>query len=232
MAAHGQSTGTRIPGNDGSSMVSSWGYTESSNSDLINFPKTRAHKAVREISRCMINSHQSESRNFLALNTQDSNREAVLGSLKTALQRCMGGSNVDPTIAQLQISFDTMGGYLAEAFLRSWEKPTLNAVEKVRQSYAAPWTNPDPAKAIVEEMAYCIAEVHPTDAVALIATQPDSPDENQAIKALTPYVPSCLVKGATLKTDAVGLRLAIALSLYHRIVDPLPVPAEPPVEKN
>jgi hypothetical protein len=76
-----------------------------------------------------------------------------------------------------------------------------------------------------EELAACIARRDPQAVRALVLTEPATPEERVARRAVTPDIAPCVSQGQSLQVDMVGLRAMLAAALY-RMLDALsPAPA-------
>ena len=87
-------------------------------------------------------------------------------------------------------------------------------------TYARPWyaiTHRDPS---VDEMATCVSETAPSEALALLKTIPYSDDEGAAFGALGPNLGACLRAGVKITGNRQSLRAALAEGLYQRIAIP------------
>jgi hypothetical protein len=71
-----------------------------------------------------------------------------------------------------------------------------------------------------EELAACIARRDPRAVRALVRTEPATPDERVARRAVMVLVGPCVNQGQSLRVDMAGLRAMVAVALY-RLLDGL-----------
>jgi hypothetical protein len=64
-------------------------------------------------------------------------------------------------------------------------------------------------------MALCTALQAPKETVALLATQPATHEEMEAMTPLGPVLGSCLKKGATVELNKPAIRALLALAAYR-----------------
>jgi hypothetical protein len=69
-----------------------------------------------------------------------------------------------------------------------------------------------------EELAACIARRDPQAVRALVLTEPATPEERVARRAVMAIVGPCVNQGQSLRVDMVGLRAMVAVGLY-RLLD-------------
>ncbi|MEA3014783.1 MAG: hypothetical protein QOD42_3328 [Sphingomonadales bacterium] len=74
-----------------------------------------------------------------------------------------------------------------------------------------------------EELAACIARRDPQAVRALVLTEPATPEERVARRAIAPGIGPCVNQGQSLRVDMGGLRAMLAVALY-RMLDALPPP--------
>lgn len=208
-------TGTRLSGHFGSVTnigvnVSQPGYA---------FSPEQAALSTQRTARCLLSRKPGDVAAYL--NTErDSQESSAYKVIETQLPGCLGlaayvagygGSTLRMTPYMLQ-------GMLAEAEIGARHYPLLQAAADVRASYAASWMDTDTGREAVDEMGACLADWRPEESVDLLKTVPGSSQESKILSSLLPLFSTCLRKGASLKTNALGMRSAIALGLYHRIV--------------
>ena len=147
--------------------------------------------------------------------------DVAFDPLKKVTASCLGKYASVRGVEGSSISLPTslLRGMLAEAELRRMAFPTLAASAAVRKEYDGTWMSKDTGGAVLDEMGACLADWRPSESIALLKTTAASPDESQAIAALGPLLGACLRTGAVLRANAAGLRSAIALGVYHRVVD-------------
>ena len=211
-------TGTRIDGGPATGTMV-W-------SDVFSAPvkggdaKAReANQRVRKIANCMATMHRKEAAAYLASSPQSANHVKIFAAFNDKMEDCLSYNMGLYSELQLQMPLVLIRGLIAEAFLHQWPKPSLVPKGAYRESYSAPWITEQPSIRVVEEMAFCMAEMHPSASIELLSSAFGSPAQSEAVAKVMALVPNCLQKDAILKTDATGLRAAIALGIYHRIVD-------------
>ena len=210
-------TGTRIEGGPATgTMVWSDVFTTPLKGDS---KSQEANQRVRKIAHCLATMHRKESTAYLAASPQSADYPKIFATFSDKVEDCLSYNMGLYSDLSLQMPLVLLRGLVAEAFLHQWPRPNLVPKAAPRESYAAPWMVQDPSIRIIEEMAFCMAERHPVEAVDLLATPFGSAAQGSAVAKVMELVPDCLQKDATLKTDITGLRASIALGLYHRIVD-------------
>ena len=178
-----------------------------------------ANQRVRKIANCLATMHRKESTAYLAASPKSAEYPKVFAAFSDKVEDCLSYNMGLYNDLALQMPLVLLRGMVAEAFLHQWPRPSLAPKAAHRESYAAPWMVEEPGPRVIEEMAFCMAEMHPVESIELLATPFASTAQNDAVAKVMALVPDCLQKDATLKTDVTGLRAAMALGLYHRIVD-------------
>ena len=219
-------TGTRINGRPATgSMV--WRDVFSSPIKSGGTKSGEAAQRVRKIAGCMANMHNKESLAHLTVSSVANADPKASANFRDKVSDCMSYNMADYGSLEMQMPEMLLDGLVAEAILHQWPRPELGPSTILRDGYNAPWMASDPSTQVVEAMAACLAERRPSEVVSLLSSEIGSAAQNDAIGAITPFMSECLQKGATLKTDAMGLRASIALGLFHRIVDQAPTQAAP-----
>ncbi len=154
----------------------------------------------------------------LVMAPDDATRKRALGSLKPYMGPCMlsGG---DLAAMEMRFSQQTLVGMLAQALLHKRGRPSLPAAA-AKADYKAPWVSEDDSARIVDEMAVCLADRVPDKVAALLWSDPFDTGEAGAMAALQTDIGPCLQTGATLKTNRLGLRVALARAYFYRTVAP------------
>lgn len=211
-------TGTRVEGRPatGSTVWSSAFDTPIPSKDA---KRREVSQRIRKIANCLATKHRVHSAAYLAAEPASPDYGKILSVFNDKAEDCMSYYMGGYQELTLQMPLVLLRGLVAEAFLHQWPRPNLAAKTTVRESYSAPWMTDQPAARVIEEMAFCMAEMYPAESVELLSTAYGSEAQNAAVTVIIGLVPKCLQNGATLKTDAIGLRAAIALGIYHRIVD-------------
>lgn len=217
--ASAQMTGSRLRGPSGA-MVASVGEP-----DLDPRPSDEAVRVLRGLTKCLVKSKRTEVMSYLA-STTDMRQKAILARLSFSLSNCL--ENAEPGAAQISMGGPSFQGALAEALLAGQELKSLSPVEP-STTEVPHWLSDHPDQRVVEEMAICLSDRHPQESAELVQSSPGSPAESAAFNALTPLFGPCLIRGATLHANRVGIHLALADALYHRVTGPengAPVSAE------
>ena len=68
-----------------------------------------------------------------------------------------------------------------------------------------------------EDLALCIVRAGPAAVKDLISTEPESPFERTAYRAVVPLVAPCVSRGQNLSLDMAGLRSVVAVGLYRAL---------------
>ncbi len=71
----------------------------------------------------------------------------------------------------------------------------------------------------MQEFGTCVVKAAPDGALALVRSKAGSIEESQALAAIRPSLPGCVVTGKPISIKRDQLRLMIAEPLYHAIVD-------------
>lgn len=174
----------------------------------------------RDIAQCAVSRNPRDVETYLDM-PADQPGLATVGRFRTAVRDCLARASymhgIDETT--LRVSDYTLRGLLAEAAVLKKNAASLVPAAAVRRSYAARWMSADAGRAASEEMGACLADLQPSASVALLTTKPGTSEERVLLDGLMPDVGRCLQKGATLRISPAGLRAAIAMGTYHRMVD-------------
>jgi len=132
------------------------------------------------------------------------------------------GIAFDADSQRSSIPSDVYRGMLAEAALRQQLHGAASTLAPLprQPNYAAPWFAATKRPTAVDELGLCVAETNPAGVRALLATEPEGPEETRALAAINPSLAPCLTTGATLNANRQSLRAALAEALYHRAADP------------
>jgi hypothetical protein len=210
--AFAQVTGSRLPGRTGA-MVSSIGVPD--DSEIGPRPSDEAVRVMRDLTKCIVESKRRDVARYLGSPT-DEDHKANLARLSGMLPICL--RDAGPGATEISIGGATFQGALAEALLASQSLLALPPIEpsKTQVPY---WLSDAADQRVVEEMAICLSDRNPRESTALVQSAPRSSAEAAAFGALTPLMGPCLIRGTTLHANLVGIRLALAAALYHRVTD-------------
>lgn len=215
-------TGTRLP-SDQPGNVASAGSPPKDNQKHIVQPADVASETGRKTAVCVVSRAPQATEGLLHALTEEEWKRAFR-KISAQLERCLGSSATDGYSLEMKFSQQTMIGFLAEAWLLRAGRDRLAALPP-RADYAAAWTSKDASQKTVEEMAICLTERQPEHVADLLWSDTGSEQEIAATAALQPSIGPCLAANATLKTNRLGLRVALARAYFHRTIAPVAVAA-------
>ena len=184
-------------------------------------------KQGHALASCLVNKRAPQVKQLL--NQTDKNGYASAYKVLTGGEIDCFSMFVDSTapLAEaraFQAPRDIFRGLLAEELIeRDTKSYAALASLPRRLTYSRPWyaaTDRDPS---VDEMATCVSEIAPAEALALLKTEPYSDGEGSAFAAVVPRMGLCLRAGVKLTGNRQSLRAALADALYQRVVNPAPV---------
>lgn len=171
-------------------------------------------KVLRAFADCMIQTHRARSVALIEA-APAAAQTMARGPAKGAMAACLSADH-DFAAAEMTAPIRQIQQALADAYLRA--VPTAVPVaEPARPSYTDAWVSNNVDQGVIDRMAVCLASIHPTEVAALVTSTPGTPAEVAGFKAVIPYAGQCLVKDATLKSNVLGIRLALAVAYYHRV---------------
>jgi hypothetical protein len=221
--ASAQVTGSRLPGRSGA-MVSSIGMPD--DSEIGARPSDEAVRVMRGVTKCLVQSKRSAVAKYVESAT-DEDRKTNVARLSRFLSLCL--DDAEPGAMEIQIGGATFRGALAEALLENQPFRPLPPIEPSKTEVPS-WLSDAADQRVVEEMAICLADRYPEESEALVRSAPGSPAEAAAFSAFTPLIGPCLIRGTTLHANRVGIRLALADALYHRVAEEAKPAAMSPTE--
>lgn len=196
-------------------------------------PKADSHAVIvgHSFAACMIRKREAIARRFIEATTAEE-----VGKLETALFREVGCTNMPGVSAiadgaMVGSSTDIWRGMIAEELLRRMPSAPFQPLPRLREYHSA-WLAVSGRYPVVEEMAVCVAATDPAGIVSLLATAPESPEEQAAMRAMSPSFGPCLVVNARLTANRQSMRAALAEALYHRATAGPALAAAPATEKN
>lgn len=175
------------------------------------------HTAVCLVARAP---RQSEA---LVTAPDDAAQKKLIASLHPYMPNCMVGHG-EYNAGEMRLSSTTLVGMIAEVLIQKRGRQPLPALAP-RRDYAAPWTSGDQSEKIVDEMAVCLTERAPEKVAEVLWSDQFSPGEASAVAAMQADIGPCLQSGATLKTNRLGLRVALARAYFYRTIAPVAVGA-------
>jgi hypothetical protein len=192
---------------------------------------SRAVIVGHSFAACITRKRESSARRFIEATTAEE-----VDKIRTALFREVGCTNMPGMSpigdgAMVASSPDIWRGMIAEQLLRQLPPVTLQPLPRLRE-YHSPWLAVSGRYPVVEEMAVCVAATNPSAIVSLLATTPESPQEQAAMRAMSPSFGPCLVVNARLTANRQSMRAALAEALYHRAIAEPAAAAAPATEKN
>lgn len=209
-------TGTRLPG-DRPGNVASAGAPPAAGPVSATAQVEQSSEIIRDMATCLASRYPDLSRAVVIAPDEDAQSQAIK-ALSPHMSMCLGSSGA-LTASKARFSPTILVGMLAEGILRKAGRTELPAMP-ARQDYAADWTSRDASQKVVEEMAICIAERQPGEVADLLWSEPGNAREAAAMAAVQPSIGPCLAANATLKTNKLGLRVALAKAYYHRLLAP------------
>lgn len=171
--------------------------------------------AIHDFGACVARQSPRAARNLLSTDFQTRGYRDKLHSLATGNSRC-----VRPNW-QLKSSNLLFAGAIAESLLATEVKP---ADLPARLGYD-PARSALPSHSETETMALCTVMKAPKATVALLATEPATLDEHQAIVEISATLPQCVTKAMTVSLNPPALRSMLALAAW-RIVEAPRGPAQ------
>jgi hypothetical protein len=154
-----------------------------------------AVQALYNFGACVVEQTPQGARELLELDYRSPAYAKKMHAISRGHDRCA-------TASRLEYNGMLFAGALAEALLKTDVKPgelaTRIAYDPARPSILA--------RSATEDMALCTALQAPKETVALLATQPATHEEMEAMTPLGPVLGSCLKKGATVELNKPAIR--------------------------
>lgn len=185
----------------------------------------------QEFARCLVNKRQRDTERLLAQSTEQG-YNAAFKALTSGEIECFNMWDDATHITEgrsFRFPADILRGMLAEQLIKH-DLPRYSALAPLpRQlTYSRAWYPGTQRDASVDEMATCVSETAPAETLALLKTEPYSPQEGAAFGALGPGLGACLRAGVKVTGNRQSLRAALADALYQRVTNPAPpIPAAP-----
>jgi hypothetical protein len=163
-----------------------------------------AVQALYNFGACGVEQTPQGARELLELDYRSPAYAKKMHAISRGHDRCA-------TASRLEYNGMLFAGALAEALLKTDVKPgelaTRIAYDPARPSLLA--------RSATEDMALCTALQAPKETVALLATQPATHEEMEAMTPLGPVLGGCLRKGATVELNKPAIRALLALAAYR-----------------
>lgn len=174
-------------------------------SKLSGDPDDIAVQAVHNYGGCIAETTPKGAEELLALDPASPSYKSKLSALGHghADSRCLFG--------RMRSNSMLLAGGMAEKLL-VMHTDGARFVASVTAEAAAPPFN---AHNLSEAVATCVVRADPKNSWALFGTEPATPDEANALKALAPSLPGCVRAGQKLALNRPGLRAMVALAAYH-----------------
>ena len=209
-------TGTRLP-SDQPGNVFSAGVRPEPRRPLHASVAEQGGEIARHTAACLVTRAPKQSE-ALVMAPDDSAQKKLIGSLQSYMPSCMVGRG-EYAAGQMRLSSTTLVGMIAEVLVQKRGRQPIAAIAPKRD-YTAPWTSGDASEKVVDEMAVCLAERAPEKVADVLWTDQFSSGEASAVTAMQPDIGPCLQSGATLKTNRLGLRVALARAYFYRTITP------------
>ncbi|MFM5916780.1 MAG: hypothetical protein ACKOOL_04505 [Novosphingobium sp.] len=187
---------------------------------ISNADTSKADATMYRFIECAVTRHNKRVRGILDARSEEAYAQAQ-GGLDD-VQRCNFDAYVGEEAATINFTADraTTRGFVAEAYLKRDRKTVAALVPlPIQRDYPRDWYVMTNRAQAIDEMAVCVADINPQGISILLGSDIGSGDQKTAIAALMPAVGQCLSKTVRLKTNALGLRTALAEALYHRAYD-------------
>ncbi len=209
-------TGTRLPG-DRPGNVASAGTPPAITARSVTARAEQGSEIAHDTAICLA-SRKPQLSEAVVLAPDEKARLSAIKTLMPSLETCLvtGGAK---SAHEMRFQSSILAGVLAEALLRKAGRPKLSALPP-RHDYAAKWTSDEAGKKTVEEMAVCLSERQPEQVAELLWSDPGTSRELSAMAAIQPAIGPCLTAKATLKTNRLGLRVALARAYFYRTFTP------------
>jgi len=176
----------------------------------------RAAAELKRVGACLYNKYRGQSVALLNSAPGSSEEASAVYSARAHFNNCLSDdvAGISPDVTELR-------GAIAEAAYRATHPtdPDFSKIDHAQLPLPAAWTGGkvDPSALAGPDFAQCAVAADPQNAVALIRTEPRSPEEKAAIRQLAPLLGSCVVKDSKLTLDAAFLRALLSQALYRSV---------------
>lgn len=179
--------------------------------------------------KCVAEGRPSGVSAYLATVPASAEEDAAFEALQSKLNRCIpemdmsmvGNMQRAEGVLTLVFAHSSLRGALAESMLREGEvaiSPAKLALGDDGMFVAERFhgqRSSEPERAFALGFAGCVMGNNSSTIEVLLATNPGSPEEKQAVMAMAPSFPQCVVEGQTLRLNASNLRNQIAEVVYY-----------------
>ena len=170
----------------------------------------RARRYINDWARCLARGDKRRAQAALALPYGSAEQaEAAKKVLPTDHEAYCMGPMGEGTM-QLGFQWDSLVAGMAEYFLikrKGSEFPALTP-----EQLSTPDREP---RNSAEEFSQCVVSQNPGAVYAMVAADPGTPAEKQAIAEVTPLLANCIEEHQTLALDAAAMRHTLAVGLYR-----------------
>lgn len=184
---------------------------------------------LHNYARCIAQTRPQRVRELLAGDFREAAYRQMADRLYRPEPRCWNHLGEAQRSRSLQVRFNSrmFAGRMAEALLLS-DLAGGGLGARVAVDPARP---PLPARNEEEMMSLCTVRAAPAEVAAIFTTQPASPEEAAAVRAITPRIADCLAAGATGEFNRPAIRSMLALAAYrlvwHNVAPPTAVSPTP-----
>jgi hypothetical protein len=187
--------------------------------------EARAIRTLRAFADCLARK-AVEAPQLLGALPETEAEENVVRALTSGRRKCSFAAG------ELHLRPYLFRGVIAEALYRrraaaGAAPPPPSALPEGFEAFAARLTSAD-RNGLDEEdsnllvgrwLGYCAAHENPSALASLLATEPSTPAEIAALRALRPTLDGCLFQGQVADLGAVAIRALLAEALYQRQLD-------------
>lgn len=165
-----------------------------------------AVQAIHNFAACVVDRNDRGPVALLAMDPQSPAYRQAMSKLAKGFDYCAIGH-------EIRFNGVLFAGGLAERMIENSMRPASMTAALAYDPARPAVVARDDADAI----ALCVARTAPAGTAALFATEPATPDEERALKALGPTLVGCVSAGQQLKVNRPGLRAIIAISAFRLI---------------
>ena len=179
----------------------------------------RTDRVFRETVECTIGRQTSRSRNLLDTVPGTHSEGTILSSFQSRLDSCYNAYRNQGR--SLGFYANLLRGTIAEHFYRVEVPNGLSAARDIAPELTAAWTRPrlvdgeTTQTEMVHSMARCVTVRQPETVRAMLAAEPLSSGEREAIRALQPDLGACLDTGVSFEASRQAIRGLLAEAALH-----------------
>jgi hypothetical protein len=164
-------------------------------------------RRMHDLAQCIVRNNAPEARRILELDHGTSAYDRQIRRSVTSVRPCVRFSG------SLRMAHVLLSGAFAEALLPG----ALKGQTLASRAAYDPSKPAIPARNEGEYLGLCAVRSMPAEVAALLATEPGSDAEKQALTPIVPGLAPCVKEGAAATLNRPGLRALLALAA-HRIV--------------